>query len=44
MKKRKDKYTDKPIGKIKIIDDFLPQAKNLVLKAEAKIILSVKSK
>ncbi len=34
MKKRKVKYTDGPIGKIKIVDDFLPKPKDLVLKEE----------
>jgi len=32
MKKRKIKYTDGPLGKIKIVDDFLPKPKKLVLK------------
>jgi hypothetical protein len=31
MKKHKVKYTDKPLGKIKIVDDFLPKPKDLVL-------------
>lgn len=31
-KKKKVKYTDQPIGKIKIVDDFLPKPKELVLK------------
>lgn len=34
MKKRKVKYTDGPIGKIKIVEDFLPKPKDLVLKEE----------
>lgn len=34
MKKRKSKYTNNPIGKIKIVDDFLPEPKDLVLKEE----------
>lgn len=34
MKKHKVKYTDEPIGKIKIVDDFLPSPKDLVLKEE----------
>ena len=34
MKKRKVKYSDKPIGRIKIVDDFLPKPKDLVLKQE----------
>ena len=38
MKKRKSKYTNEPIGKIKIVDDFLPRPKNLVLKEETKKI------
>ena len=32
MKKHKVKYTDEPIGKIKIIDDFLPKPQDLILK------------
>ena len=32
MKKHKVKYTDEPIGKIKIVEDFLPQPKDLILK------------
>jgi predicted DNA binding CopG/RHH family protein len=34
MKKKKAKYTDESIGKIKIIEDFLPDPKDLVLKEE----------
>lgn len=42
MKKRKVKYTDEPIGEFKIIDDFLPQPKDLVLKEETeKITISL---
>lgn len=42
MKKRKVKYTDQPIGKIKIVDDFLPKPKELVLKEETlKITISL---
>ena len=42
MKKHKVKYTDEPIGKIKIVDDFLPKPKDLVLKEETiKITLSL---
>ncbi|MBA2727628.1 MAG: BrnA antitoxin family protein [Parachlamydiaceae bacterium] len=42
MKKHKVKYTDEPIGKIKIVDDFLPNPKDLVLKEEtAKITISL---
>ena len=42
MKKRKNKYTDERIGRIKIIEDFLPKPKDLVLKEETqKITLSL---
>ena len=42
MKKHKSKYTGEPIGKIKIVDDFLPRPKDLVLKEETtKITLSL---
>ncbi len=42
MRKRKAKYTNEPIGKIKIVDDFLPKPKELVLKQEtAKITISL---
>lgn len=32
MKKPKIKYSDEPIGKVKIVKDFLPKPKDLVLK------------
>jgi len=38
MKKHKVKYSKGPIGKIKIVDDFLPKPKDLVLKEETKKI------
>lgn len=39
MKKHKKvKYTNEPIGKIKIVEDFLPKPKDLVLKEETKKI------
>ena len=42
MKKRKVKYSDGPIKKIKIVDDFLPRPKDLVLKEDtAKITISL---
>jgi predicted DNA binding CopG/RHH family protein len=42
MKKCKVKYTDEPIDKIKIVDDFLPKPKDLVLKQETtKITISL---
>lgn len=39
MKKRKAAYTDDSIGKIKIVDDFLPKPEDLVLKEETKKII-----
>ncbi len=45
MKKRKVRYTDERIGKIKIVGDFLPKPKDLVLKDEtAKITISLTKK
>ncbi len=42
MKKRKVKYTDEPLGEIRIIDDFLPPPKDLVFKDESiKVTLSL---
>jgi hypothetical protein len=39
MKKHKKvKYTDEPIGEIKIVEDFLPKPKDLVLKEETEKI------
>ena len=38
MKKRKVKYTDEPIRKINIVDDFLPKPRDLILKEETKKI------
>ena len=32
--KRKIKYTNEPIGKVKVISDFLPSPEELVLKDE----------
>ena len=32
--KRKIKYTDKPLGDLRAIDDFLPSPENLVFKEE----------
>lgn len=34
MKKSKVKYTDEPIGKIKVVPDFLPRPSELVAKEE----------
>lgn len=37
MKKRKSvKYTNVPIGEIKIVEDFLPKPKDLILKEETE--------
>lgn len=45
MKKRKKiKYTDEPIGKVKIIKDFLPPPEDLVLKEEAVKVTIMLSK
>ena len=42
MKKRKGKHTKEPIRKMKIIDDFLPKPKDLVLKEETiKVTISL---
>lgn len=42
MKKKTVKYTNEPLGKIKIIDDFLPKPEDLVFKDEnVKITLSL---
>lgn len=34
MKKKMVKYTNESLGKIKIVDDFLPKPKDLVFKDE----------
>ncbi|MBW1636198.1 MAG: CopG family transcriptional regulator [Deltaproteobacteria bacterium] len=40
--KGKIKYTDEPIGKVKVITDFLPSPKELALKDETvKITISL---
>ncbi len=42
MKNKKIKYTDEAIGKVEIIDDFLPKPEDLVLKEETvKVTLSL---
>jgi predicted DNA binding CopG/RHH family protein len=41
--KNKIKYTDEPIGKLRVIKDFLPPPDQLVLKEEnVKITISLK--
>lgn len=45
MKKRKKvKYTDEKIGKVKIVSDFLPRPEDLVLKEEAVKVTLMLSK
>ena len=40
--KRKMKYTDEPIGKVKVIPDFLPTPKELALKDDTvKVTISL---
>lgn len=42
MRKKTVKYTDEPLGKIKIIPNFLPRPDDLVLKDETvKVTLSL---
>lgn len=42
MKNRKIKYTEGPVGKVKIVSDFLPSPDELVMKEETiKITLSL---
>jgi predicted DNA binding CopG/RHH family protein len=42
--KKKIRYTDEPIGKVKIISDFLPSPEELVLKDETVKITIALSK
>lgn len=40
--KNKIKYTDEPLGKLKVIDDFLPAPEDLVFKEEnVKVTMSL---
>ncbi|HVV68148.1 MAG TPA: CopG family transcriptional regulator [Gammaproteobacteria bacterium] len=42
MKKRKIKYTNEPIGRVKIVPDFLPSPSELILKEETvKVTLAL---
>lgn len=42
MKKREIKYTDEPIGHVKLVTDFLPSPEQLVLKEETvKVTLAL---
>ncbi len=39
------KYTDEPLGKIRIVDDFLPPPKDLIFKEEnVKITITLSKK
>jgi predicted DNA binding CopG/RHH family protein len=41
--KKKIKYTDEPLGKLKVVDDFLPSPDQLVLKEEnVKVTIALK--
>jgi predicted DNA binding CopG/RHH family protein len=45
MKKKTAKYTNHPIGDVKIVTDFLPSPKDLILKEETtKITISLSKK
>ena len=40
--KKKIKYTDEPMGKVKVVSDFLPSPEELVLKDETvKVTISL---
>jgi predicted DNA binding CopG/RHH family protein len=40
--KRKIKYTNEPLGKLKIVEDFLPPPEKLILKEEnVKVTISL---
>ena len=42
MNKKKIKYTDEPIGKVKIVPDFLPSPTELAMKEDTvKVTLSL---
>lgn len=42
MRKKKIKYTDEPIGDVKVVKDFLPSPSELVLKDDTvKVTLSL---
>ena len=36
--KRKIKYTDKPLGDVRVVDDFLPAPKSLVSRQKKSLI------
>ena len=38
MKKKTVKYSNEPLRRIKIVDDFLPKPENLVFKDEIVIV------
>lgn len=35
--KKKIKYTDEPLGRLQVVDDFLPPPEELVLKKEERV-------
>ena len=39
--KKTIKYTDESFGDIKIVDDFLPSAKNLILRKEENVKVTI---
>lgn len=42
MRNKKIKYTEEPLGEVKIVEDFLPKPKDLVKKEETtKVTLSL---
>ncbi len=36
--KRKIKYTNKPLGDVRVVDDFLPAPKGLVLRQQKSLL------
>lgn len=43
MKKRKIRYTEKPMGQLRVVKDFLPPPDQLVLKEEnVKVTIALK--
>lgn len=41
MSKKTVKYTNEPLGKVKIVDDFLPKPKNLVFKKDENVKITL---
>lgn len=43
--KRKEKYTDEPIGRLRVVEDFLPPPDKLVLREDGvKVTISLSRK